>query len=180
MRMRAGAMLLTALVSYMLVLPAHAQSPRVNYIEYKFDDLDEGTRTAISKFNMQLSKFSEGCIAEQDKATLSLFETLAADGTCGVATATALKSKSKLAVATAVIACGWEIPKALRERAEKKENLKTCKELDEMLAKYKENCEGKTRVVFAFEDALYCYSPVNGLSLVILDLKNRTVLIKKP
>lgn len=177
--MRTGPLLLTALLSWMLILPAAAEPARVSYIQYKFDDLDEQTRSAISTFNMRLSKFSEGCIAEQDKATLSLFETLAADSACGIAATTALKSKTKLSVATAVIACGWEIPKALRERAEKKENLKSCKELDEMLSKYKKYCEGKTRVVFAFEDALYCYSPVDGLSLVVLDLKRNTVMIKK-
>jgi Flp pilus assembly protein TadB len=168
------------LVLGFVVVSAHAQSNRVSYIEYKFNDLDENTRAAITKFNTHLSKFSEGCIDEQDKLTFSLLDALAADATCGIATATALKTKLPLTTATAVIACGIQIPKVLRERAEKKENLKTCKELDEMLFKYKKYCEHKTRVVFAFDDSLYCYSPVDGLSLVILDLKSRSVLIKKP
>jgi hypothetical protein len=166
-------------LSLVVILPAAAQTTRTSYIEYKFDDLDENTRTAIGKINSQLAKFSEGCVAEQDKATFSLFDTLIADSTCGLAVATAVKTKNPIAAGTAVIACGWGIPKALRERAERKENLKTCQELDEMLTKYKKFCEGKTRVVFAFEDSLYCYSPVDGLSLVVLDIKNRTVLIKK-
>jgi len=170
----------TALAVIVLAAPVHAQSSRASYIEYKFDDLDEKTRTAITRFNTQLSKFSEGCVAEQDKVTYSFLDTFAADATCGIATLTALRTKVPLAAEPAVIACGIQIPKALRERAEKKENLKTCKELDEMLVKYKKYCENKTRVVFAFEDAIYCYSPVDGLSLVVLDMKNRIVLIKKP
>lgn len=178
--MRAFLLPSTALVLCCLAISAHAQSNRFSYIEYKFDDLDKKTQTAITRFNTQLSKFSEGCAAEQDKVTVSFLDELAADATCGIATATALRTKTRLTAATAVIACGIQIPKVLRERAEKKENLKTCKELDEMLAKYKGYCEDKTRVVFAFEDFLYCYSPADGLSLVILDLKNRTVLVKKP
>ncbi len=170
-----SALLLLLLAAF----PATAQSTRVSYVEYKFDDLDENSRTAIGKINSQLAKFSEGCSAEQDKATLSFFDTLVADSSCGIAAATALKTKNGLAAGTAVIACGWGIPKALRERAERKENLKTCRELDEMLSKYKSYCEGKTRVVFAFKDSLYCYSPVDGLSLVVLDIQNRTVTIKK-
>lgn len=132
-----------------LTVSALAQSSRVSYVEYKykFDDLDEKTRTAITRFNTQLSKFSEGCAAEQDKVTVSFLDVLAADATCGIAAATALKTKTPLTTATAVIACGIQTPKVLRERAEKKENLKTCKELDEMLAKYKDYCENKTRVV---------------------------------
>ncbi len=169
----------TALVLCLMAVPAYAQSNRISYIEYKFDDLDEKTRTAITRFNTQLAKFSEGCIVEQDKEIFSFFDVLAADGTCGIAFGTAIKTKNPWAVGTAVIACGFQIPKVLRERAEKNENLQTCKELDEMLLKYKKFCENKTRFVFAFQDSLYCYSPVDGLSLVILDLKNRKVLIRK-
>ena len=178
--MQAARLPVMALVLWFLALAAYAQGKRVSYIEYKFDDLEEKTRTAITRFNTQLAKFSEGCVAEQDKVVFSFLDALAADATCGIATATALKTKVPLTTATAVIACGIQIPKVLRERAEKKENLKTCKELDEMLVKYNKYCENKTRVVIAFEDSLYCYSPVDGLSLVVLDLKNRMVLIKKP
>ncbi|HVX11682.1 MAG TPA: hypothetical protein VHC22_10915 [Pirellulales bacterium] len=168
-----GSMIVVGIVSS---LPAQQ---RESYFEYRFDDLDESTRTLLARFNGQLSHFSEGCSKEQADATISFIDQMAADATCGVAIGAALKGRSRLSTVGAVIACGWQIPKTLRDRKEKKENLKTCQELDELVTKYKKHCEGKTRFIFAFEDALYCYSPSDSLSLLVFDFKDRTVTIRR-
>ncbi len=152
---------------------------RVSYLEYKFDDLDEPTRGLLAKFNGQLGRFSEGCSVEQTDATMSFLDQMATDATCGIALRSAFQTKSKVAIAGAVITCGWQIPKTLRERARQKQNLKTCQQLEDVVTTYKEYCEGRTRWIFAFEDALYCYSPVDEMSLVVFDFKDRKILIRR-
>jgi hypothetical protein len=171
--------LILAAAFVMVLTPVAFAQERVSYLEYRFDDLDEPTRALLSKFNGQLGRFSEGCSVEQTDATMSFLDKMATDASCGVALRSAWQTKSKATIVGAVITCGWQIPKTLRERAKHKENLKTCQQLEEVVATYKTYCEDRTRWIFAFEDALYCYSPVEEMSLVVFDFKDRKILIKK-
>jgi hypothetical protein len=154
-----------------------------------FGRLDPVTREKIEAFQKELATFSEGCSRERDLASASLVESLVKDTQCGVAAAQALQiarsSKSTyvtaLATLTATIVCGYEVPTSYRAKKEATRHLKECEDMQRLRDKFKNHCAGKPRIMFAYTDALYCYTAdeTNDLCLLVIDFKKRTAEFSK-
>jgi hypothetical protein len=147
-----------------------AAQQRETYAEYKFDKLDVETRQALEKFNLELSKFSEGCSEEQSKKTDALLKRISADAVCAI-------NILKKDVPTATLTCGIAVPLAVSEHRKAKAKLKDCKEMNDLLEKYKQNCEGKEQLVLVYKDALYCYSVKEDRFTLTIDFKNKTATV---
>ena len=164
---------------------ASAQA-RLEYFEYKLEQLDDDTRSAIDSYNLALSKYSEGCSEEKTAATTKLWTRIANDGVCGTAiTATMHTAKisknvqaTAIAATTAAIVCGISVPQGVKSHLDAKDNLAMCESLESLLSKYDKNCKGKDQIVTAYKDVLYCFDNDKN-QIVSLDLKNNILKVAK-